>query len=148
MAKAASPIRLEKELMAAATRSGKRLHRTAAEQVEYWADIGRTVDASVSPDSLLEVATGLAQLKVERVVAVPVDPDDVFAALERDRNSGRLAKSVAGVGVRFQASRQYPGALERIDADGEITVGSFENGEFIAMPAALESTGSPDTGQG
>ena len=62
MAKAASPVRLEKELMEAAARSGERLHRSAAEQVEYWADIGRTVDASVSPDSLLEVAAGLARL--------------------------------------------------------------------------------------
>lgn len=144
MVKAASPVRLEKELMEAASRSGERLHRSAAEQVEYWADIGRTVDASVTPDSLLEVATGLAQLKVERVVALPVDPDDVFALLERDRNSGRLAESVAGLGVRFQASRQYPGALERIDADGEITVGTFDNGEFIEIPA---SVGSSSTAQ-
>jgi len=140
MAKAASPVRLEKELMEAASRSGERLHRSAAEQVEYWADIGRTVDASVSPDSLLEVATGLARLKVERVVAVPVDPVDVFADLERDRNSGRLAESIPGAGVRFQAAKDTPGALERIDADGTTTVGTFENGEFIVMPTAVGST--------
>jgi hypothetical protein len=133
MAKAASPVRLEKELMEAASRSGERLHRSAAEQVEYWADIGRTVDASVSPDTLLEVATGLARLKVERVIATPVDPVDVFARLERDRNNGRLAESVAGGGVRYQASRQFPGQLERIDAEGQVTVGEFENGEFTAI---------------
>lgn len=134
MAKAASPVRLQKELMEAASRSGERLHRSAAEQVEYWADIGRTVDASVSPDSLLEVATGLARLKVERVVSVPVDPTAVFAALERDRNSGRLTQSIPGTGVRYQASQTILGALERIDAEGAITVGTFENGEFIAQP--------------
>lgn len=147
MTKAASPVRLEKELMEAASRSGKRLHRSAAEQVEYWADIGRTVDASVSPDSLLEVATGLARLKVERVVALPVDSDDVFAQLERDRSSGRLAESVASPGVRYQACRQFPGALERIDIDGEITVGIFENGVFIAMPESVGFTGSQNTTQ-
>lgn len=140
MAKAASPIRLEKALMEAASLSGKRLHRSAAEQVEYWADIGRTVDASVSPDSLLEVATGLARLKVERVVALPVDPDDVFAQLEHDRDSGQLAASVARSNVQYQASRQFPGSLERIALDGEITVGTFVNGQFIAMPETSEAT--------
>ena len=140
MAKAASPIRLGKELMAAASRCAKRLHRTPAEQVEYWAGIGRAVAASVSPDSLLEVATGLARLKVERVVAVPVAPTGVFAQLECDRNNGRLAQSLPGAGVRFQASKETPGALERIAVDGAITVGTFENGEFIAMPASSAST--------
>ncbi len=51
MAKAASPVRLEKERMEAASRSGKRPHRSAPEQVEFWADIGRTMDAlPVDPD--------------------------------------------------------------------------------------------------
>jgi hypothetical protein len=133
MAKAASPVRLEKELMEAAARSGKRLHRSAAEQVEYWADIGRTVDASVSPDSLLEVATGLARLKVIPVIATPVDPVEVFARLERDRSTGRLADSVASGGFRYQASSQFPGKLERIDAEGQVTVGVFANGEFTVV---------------
>ena len=133
MAKAASPVRLEKELMEAASRSGKRLHRSAAEQVEYWADIGRTVDASVSPDSLLEVATGLARLKVVPVIATPVDPVEVFARLERDRSTGRLADSVASGGVRYQASSQFPGKLERIDAEGQVIVGVFANGKFTAV---------------
>ena len=132
MAKAASPVRLEKELMEAASRSGKRLHRSAAEQVEYWADIGRTVEASVSPDSLLEVATGLARLKVVPVIATPVDPVEVFARLELDRSTGRLADSVASGGVRYQASSQFPGKLERIDVEGQVTVGVFANGEFTA----------------
>ena len=35
MAKAASPVRLQDELMQAATVTGARLHRSAAEQIEY-----------------------------------------------------------------------------------------------------------------
>ena len=88
MAKAASPVRLQKELMDAATRRGERLHRSAAEQVEYWADIDRKVASTVTPDTLLALATGLARLKVEPVIVSPIDPDQVFARLERDRACG------------------------------------------------------------
>ena len=139
MAKAASPVRLEKELMEAASRHGERLHRSAAEQVEYWADIGRTVDASVSPDSLLEVATGLARLKVVPVIATPVNPVEVFARLKRDSSSGALTESIASGGIRYQASRQFPGKLERVDAEGQVTVGVFENGEFTVVSASAGS---------
>ena len=141
MAKAASPIRLQQELMDAATRSGKRLHRSAAEQVEYWADIGRTVASIVTPDTLLAVSTGLATLKVEPVMGAPVDPTQVFAQLERDRATGTLAKSAAGRGIRYQPSRNFPGSLERIDADGQITVGIFRSGKFIATDRPQSSPG-------
>jgi hypothetical protein len=43
MAKAASPIRLQEELMQAAESTAKRFHRSTAEQIEYWADLGRSV---------------------------------------------------------------------------------------------------------
>jgi ParD-like antitoxin of type II ParDE toxin-antitoxin system len=40
MAKAASPIRLQTELMQQAEPTAKRFHRSSAEQIEYWADLG------------------------------------------------------------------------------------------------------------
>ena len=133
MAKAASPVRLQQELMQAATLAGEQLHRSAAEQIEYWAALGRSIAHVVSPDSLLAVKTGLATLKIEPVQIPRIEPDDVFALLERDRAAGRLSALVTSSSVRYQASLTHPGQLERIDADGNITVGQFSMGQFTPI---------------
>ncbi len=67
MAKASSPIRLQADLMHAATVTGKRQHRSAAEQIEYWADLGRRLATVVNHDDFLSVASGLAKIKIEPV---------------------------------------------------------------------------------
>ena len=41
MAKSPSPVRLQEELMQSATQAGARHHRSAAEQIEYWAEIAQ-----------------------------------------------------------------------------------------------------------
>lgn len=130
MAKSASPVRLQEELMRSAALAGARQHRSAAQQIEYWAALGRAVAGLLDPDRLLAVQAGLAQLKVEPVTASPISPEQVFAALEADRSHGVLAQSVSSASVRYQASVAYPGLLERIDADGRRTVGRFLNGAF------------------
>ena len=43
MAKSPSPLRLQEELMQSATQAGARHHRSAAEQIDYWAALGRQV---------------------------------------------------------------------------------------------------------
>ncbi len=130
MPKAASPVRLQEDLMQSASLAGMRLHRSAAEQIEYWASLGRQVAGFVDPDSLLEVATGLARLKVEPIQAQPVAPDAVFAAVEADRRSGMLSKKATTAAIRYQASRTHPGYLERIDTNGTRTLGTFHDGVF------------------
>ena len=92
MAKSASPIRLQADLMQAATVAGKRLHRSTAEQIEYWADMGRRVSSSITPDDLLSVASGLAKIKIEPIYGQPVNPDGIFDTLENDRSTGSLSK--------------------------------------------------------
>lgn len=131
MGKASSPVRLQNELMQAATIAGSRLHRSAAEQVEYWADLGRQISRFVDPDALLEVAAGLARLKVEPTVGQPVDPEAVFSAVEADRRSGVLAKQFMAGKTRYVMSETRPGYLEQINEQGVHTIGQFKNGEFI-----------------
>lgn len=132
MAKADSPVRLEATLMAAARITGARWHRSAAQQVEYWAEIGRRVSDVLTPDSLLAVAAGSHKVVVEPVETGPIDSDAVFAQLARQRASGELAQQVTASPVRYQASSQHPGRLEQIHPDGSVVVGQFENGEFHA----------------
>ena len=127
MAKAASPVRLQEELMASARAS------SAAEQIEYWADIGRKLSRVLDPEILLAVDAGLARIKVEKVESEGVDPESVFTALDASRESGVLASAIAAQSpVRYQASITHPGLLERIDSEGDVVLGQFVNGEFVA----------------
>jgi len=131
MAKAASPIRLQAELMQVAQSTAKRFHRSTAEQIEYWADLGRTVSKTLDPDVLLSVASGLTIIKTEAVLSEPIDPTIVFKSLECDRDEGKLKQTVTNSDICYQASRSHPGYLERLDSNGNLTIGMFENGQFV-----------------
>lgn len=135
MPKAASPIRLDESLMSEATLTASTLHRSAAEQVEYWADIGRKVSNVVDPEILLEVQSGLATLHVEKTSPVTVDPDALFEKLDHDRKTGALSQAIAAGGVRYQASSNSPGTLEAVYTDGRVETGVFVNGEFCVAEA-------------
>ena len=133
MPKAASPIRLQAELMQAATLVGQRQHRSAAEQIEYWAGIGRSLSRIIDQDTLLEISAGLVHLKVEPVEPETIAPDEVFSNLERDRKSGRLAESVTTSSVRYQRSSLHPGQLEQVLPDGRVIIGQFHDGVFTPL---------------
>jgi hypothetical protein len=133
MAKAASPIRLQKDIMQAAILAGKRNHRSTTEQIEYWAEMGRKVAAFLNPDDLLSVSAGLARIRLEPVFVEPIDAQEVFCELETERDNGSLSQTVTRSPVRYQVSPLHPGYLEQIGSNGERTTGTFENGEFIAV---------------
>ena len=130
MAKASSPVRLQDDLMQAASLTAKRFHRSAAEQIEYWAELGRSVSSTLDPDVLLSVVSGLTKIKTEPVYSPAIDPSDVFDALERERADDTLSNSVTKSASSYQASTKHPGYLEQVDTNGSITVGMFENGQF------------------
>lgn len=130
-------IRLENSLMLAAKNAAVIHKRTAVEQIEYWAELGRNLSKFVDPEALIACSSGLAELKVERLNAKPVNPMDVFNNLEDQRRLGQLAKSVTKSSFKYQASSDYPGMLERIDQNGQIDVGSFRNGKFEKMRDTL-----------
>ncbi len=131
MAKAVSPVRLEEGLMKAAATTGQTMHRSAAEQVEFWASIGRKVADMVDPGKLLAIKAGFATLSVEDTAPVTIDPDSVFDALDRDRDSGALSEAISSNQVRYQASVASPGKLEACHPDGTVIVGQFLGGKFI-----------------
>ncbi len=133
MAKALSPVRLQNDLMQAAKLTGERFHRSTAEQIEYWADIGRKVSKVLDPDTLISISTGLTQVKVEPIYGTPIDPKDVFNSLETQRQQGTLRKAVTDSALKYQSSITQPGYLERIDQKGNVSVGQFKNGEFVTV---------------
>jgi len=134
MAKAASPIRLQQDLMDKAIIEAELFNRSAAEQVEYWAGIGRRLSHVVESDTLLSISAGLATVHVEPVETQPVNPLSVFKNMEKQRKKGALTEMIKSEGQpRYQASEQHPGHLERIEANGQVVVGLFQNGEFTPV---------------
>jgi len=133
MAKSASPIRLQEDLMKAAESAAGRFHRSTAEQIEFWAELGRSVADTLDPDVLLSVKSGLSRIKVEPVYGEPVDPEAVFGTLETQRKNGTLSKQVTNAAFRYQISAKHPGYLDRIDRQGNINTGRFVDGQFIPL---------------
>ncbi len=133
MAKAPSPIRLQQDLMLQAESTARRFHRSTAEQIEYWATLGRSVASTLDPDVLMSISAGLSRLQVEQVVTPAINPDEVFRTLEEQRDNGSLQRNLTTSPISYQVSLTQPGALERIDEYGETTTGHFENGVFISQ---------------
>lgn len=59
-----------------------------------------------------------------------VDPDQVFARVDEQRESGELADRVTSSSVKYQSSPAHPGLIERINADGSRDLGTFKAGRF------------------
>jgi hypothetical protein len=124
-------IRLSPTLMAAARREGSIKKRTAPKQIEFWAELGKTVELVMDHADVLAVIQGFRKIKVESVESVAVDPGDVFNSLEESRKSGELAEKVTSSAVYFEASQRKPGLIDRVNsATGERQTGQFYNGEF------------------
>jgi hypothetical protein len=126
-----SPIRLNPSLIAAAEREGVVQKRSTPKQIEYWADLGRAVEHVIDFSDVLAVRQGLKRLKLENVESVTVDPEDVFADLEKRAQVGSLADDVTASAVYFEASKGHPGLLDRVDlTTGSRQTGQFRNGAF------------------
>lgn len=132
MAKAISPIRLQNELMGSAKAVGALMHRSAAEQIEYWASLGQKVSELISPQTLLAINAGLVKIKVEPVVDAVVDFDDILDEVQMRSASGELSQTIANGKTKYQASTSRLGLLEKIGPNGSVIVGMFKNGEFVA----------------
>ena len=115
------PVNLCKYLVDQARIVGSIENRTPSEQIEYWADIGRKVSDAIS---------------VEKTKTPYIDPAAFFAAVDADRESGKLAADIAKLSpVRYQVCEEKPGLLERIDESGNVVVGRFIDGEFHPIAA-------------
>ncbi|MEL0084155.1 MAG: hypothetical protein VW985_14105 [Gammaproteobacteria bacterium] len=136
MSKAASPVRLQKELLEAATISGQIHHRSAVGQIEHWATIGRMLDDLLDPETLLAVSAGFKRLSVEVAEVQAIDPDQLFNQLEEQRSGGRVVHASGEGEVAYQSSADHPGLIEQIQHNGERTVGRFEEGVFTPLKTA------------
>ncbi|MGO1501997.1 MAG: TA system antitoxin ParD family protein [Marinobacter sp.] len=88
-------IRLDDNLVRHASAEGQVHRRSTPKQIEYWAEIGRTVAGEVSAEDLTAILQGIRRVKVEPVVAEAVASDDLRAEVDLARESGELSRSIA-----------------------------------------------------
>lgn len=132
---ATSPIRLNPSLIAAAEREGQVQKRSTPKQIEFWADLGRAVERVIDLSDVFAVLQGLKRLKLEDVESITVEPAELFGDLQDQSAAGRLSEAVTGEGIYFEASRRFPGMLDRVEAaTGVRQSGQFRNGKFEPRP--------------
>ncbi|MCX5895604.1 MAG: hypothetical protein NTZ51_07230 [Proteobacteria bacterium] len=126
-----SPMRLDPALVTAAEQIGLIYKRSVPKQIEFWAELGKSVERLIDITDIISITQGFKRIKVEPEISVTVDPSEVFKSLENSRKSGALAKKVTSATVYYEASLSQPGFLDRVNSTtGERQTGQFHNGEF------------------
>jgi hypothetical protein len=137
VAMATVSLRIDKDLALQAEREARIQNRSKAKQLEYWAKIGKALSSQLSIEDVFAVSQGIKSIKLQvtpSVRSLAVDADDVFNDLEHDRAKDLLAAKVTSARIYYEASRDHPGYLDRVNAaTGQRQAGSFEHGEFKAL---------------
>ncbi len=127
-----TPLRVNDGLFQAAEAEGSLMNRSAAKQVEFWAELGKRVAHSITPSDMLALMQGIAEVQVEVAAPERVDPVQVFAAAEQASSSGNLGQQITQGRLYYEASQLQSGLLEQVMPNGERQSGQFKNGVFIA----------------
>ncbi len=126
-----TPLRVSDDLFKEAEIEGSLMNRSAAKQVEFWAEIGKRVAHSVSTVDMLALMQGIAVVRVDVPVPAPLEPEQIFARVEQARAAGTLGQKITQGRTIYEASQTRPGLLDKVTPDGQRQTGRFENGVFI-----------------
>ena len=129
-------IRISEQLAFQAQTAGALQHRSAPNQLEYWATLGRMISRKISMEDALAILQGLKTIKIESASSMPVEPDSVFERLESDRAQGFDGKPVTNSPFFYEASLTRPGCIDKVDTKtGRRETGHFRNGIFETADA-------------
>ncbi len=126
-------LRLNEDLVHEAETEALIHKRSTPKQIEYWAQIGKAVARNASSSDLLALLQGFAQVQVNTRPSAPVNPNEVFAAVEQARTDGSLHQAVSQARERYEASQTHPGLLDRVLPDGHRETGHFRDGKFVPV---------------
>jgi hypothetical protein len=130
----ASPMRLNAALIAAAEREAAIQKRSIPKQIEFWAELGKAVEHMIGMEDVIAITQGLKRIELEDLASSPVNPDDIFEALEQQRSNGNLSQIVSEAPVYYESSPTHPGYLDRVDTiRGTRETGRFVNGSFTVL---------------
>lgn len=112
----AQPVKLSDEIVLDARLTGELSQRSIAGQVEYWARLGRAIEALLRTEEVLELK--------RRGDAKPLSTS--LGEVETPDGQKRLAAVLAARAYpHFEAAPDHPGLLMKVDEDGTRTLGRF-----------------------
>ena len=117
------PVKLSDELVLKARVAGEASQRSIAGQVEYWARLGKSIDA------LLEGGKTMALVQSD-----PVPLSECLREVGTKVGRERLRQYLNSQPYpHFEPHPQRSGLLIRIEDDGTRTTGRFVNREFVPV---------------
>jgi hypothetical protein len=121
------PVKLSENLVLDARLAGQASERSIAGQIEYWARIGRAIEPLLGLGNVI-------QLK-QRGDARPLS--ECIRSVDSDAGRRRTAAYLATRPFpHFEAARERPGLVVKVDEDGTRTEGRFVNRKFVASRRA------------
>ena len=117
------PVKISDALLLDARIAGETMNRSIAGQVEFWAQLGRSVERLLNGKEINRL----------RSAAPPPSLSDILASV--DQPSGRARLQAVLEAKPYPHYRPVPGdpdRMERIEEDGTRTIGQFRNREFVA----------------
>lgn len=118
------PVKLSDELVFDARVTAELSQRSIAGQIEFWAQIGKSLEPILRGDRAL----ALRQAGTARPLSEAIAEVDTPAGKQRVRDYLNAQPF-----PHFEAAPGQPGLLCKIDEDGTRTVGRFVNREFVAV---------------
>ncbi|MCF6301402.1 MAG: ParD-like family protein, partial [Proteobacteria bacterium] len=89
-----TPLRVNNTLFKAAEVEGAFMRRSAAKQVEFWAELGKTLSQSITNTELLALMQGIAKVRVDLPTTVGIDPQALFDQVNKKRKMGNLCQKI------------------------------------------------------
>lgn len=126
-----TPLRVNNGLFQDAEAEGALLSRSAAKQVEFWAELGKRVAHSIKPTDILALMQGIAKVHIEIPATQPVNPENVFEMVDKASSSEQAGQQITRGVLYYEASKSRPGLLDQVMPDGTRLTGHFSNGSFM-----------------
>ena len=118
------PVKISDALLLDARKAGEIMHRSINGQIEYWAQLGRSIERLLNGQEIHRL----------RAAAPPPKLSEIMATVGEASGRARL-QAVLDV-KPFPHFRAVPGdrrLMERIDEDGTRTIGEFVDRKFVAI---------------
>jgi len=117
------PVKISDALLLDARKAGEVMHRSINGQIEYWAQLGRSIERLLNGQEIHRL----------RAAAPPPQLSEILATINQP--SGRARLQAVLDAEPFPHFRQIPGPdrlFEKIDEDGTRTIGRIAGREFVA----------------
>jgi hypothetical protein len=127
-----SAVKISDQLLALAKEQGAGAHRSATEQIEHWATLGRGVEALISHADALALKRAGAAFPIPAQISRK-DTHALLSALAEDHNRERAQARIRAAGMPvYAADPEHPGRVIEVRADGTRVPGRLEGRQFVA----------------